>query len=84
MREALLRRTVKQSFTGVRSQAELRNERLKARTFAERKATMWATGSVCSAYPTNRLQIRAMFWPPKPKLLESAASQRASRAALGT
>jgi len=45
-----------------------------------------AVGAVAAAltYPVNRLTISVMFWPPKPKLLLSATSQRIWRAWLGT
>jgi len=34
-------------------------------------------------YPVNRLTISEMFWPPKPKLLDSARSHFPSRTLLG-
>jgi len=35
-------------------------------------------------YPVNRRTISEIFCPPKPKLFESAVSQRVRRATLGT
>ena len=43
----------------------------------------WARGDI-GPQPSKRLQIRARFCPPKPKLFVMATSQRASRAVLGT
>ena len=34
--------------------------------------------------PANRRNTRDVFWPPNPKLFESTASARCSRARLGT
>jgi len=54
--------------------------------FGARTATvaMQKVGFRIGSYPVNREKASVMFWPPKPKLLESAWSQRDSRDWFGT
>ena len=74
-------RSSKQSFAEVRSRAEPGNKLNRPNPLPLSRVA--GEGSD-ESQPAKRLANRAMFWPPKPKLLVRIVSHLASRAVLGT